>query len=189
MTDVPRTGSRRAATAAAGSFERRPPAADPWAAALLIVAGLAALAQLVLPWRAVGPGSGGPAAALADSDAARAIGSGGWAFYRALHDLPGPTFELTLARFVVLGTAGAGLALVLLGLLSLAPMDHRPLGSAALVVSGAAALGAVFLLARARSLFGVGLNALFSQAQTGFYLLLVAGLIGLAGAFKALGSR
>ena len=165
------------------------PKADPWASVLLILAGLAALAQLVLPWRSAqaelasnwpGPEAG---------PAGQAIGVSGWDFYLALHDLATPTFELVLGRWIVLGTAGAGLALLLLGLLTLLPMDHRPFGTVALLVSGFCVLGSVVLLARARTFFGVGLNGLFDQAQPGFYLLLAAGLIGLAGAFKALGSR
>lgn len=185
MTDDPRTGSRRAAPAAAGpvSFSSAP-TANPWAAFFLLLAGVAGLAQLLVPWRPAGsgPADGGP-------NALHAAGVGGWRFYEALHDLPGPAFEFVLARFVVIGVAGAGLALVLLGLLALLPIDHRPVGTVALLVSGAAVLGAVFLLARARALFGVSLNALFGQAQVGFYLVLAAGLVGLVGAFTALARR
>lgn len=165
------------------------PTADPWASLLLLIAGLAALVQLVLPWRSarlpatVGPGGADPDPTI------QAIGVGGWRFYRALHDVTPATFELTLGRYIVLGVAGAGLALVLLGLLCLLPIDHRPFGTVALLVSGFCVLGCVFLLARARTFFGVGLNGLFDQAQPGFYVLLAAGLIGVAGAFKALAAR
>lgn len=166
MTDPRRSAAQRLGP----SVPVRPgPTADPWASLLLILAGVAALIQLVLPWRSAQ--------------------AGGWTFYRALHDLPDPTFELVLGRYVVLGVAGAGLALVLLGLLTLLPVDHRPFGTVALLVSGFCVLGSVFLLARARTFFGVGLSGLFDQAQPGFFLLLAAGLMGLAGAFKALATR
>lgn len=167
---------------AAGSVLSPPsaPTANSWAAFFLVVGGFAGVLQLLLPWRSAGPDAG---------DALHAVGVGGWPFYRALHDLPAPAFELVLARFVVLGVAGVGLALILLGLLNLLPIDHRPLGTVALLLSAGAVLGAVFLLARARSLFGVGLNALFGQAQLGFYLMLATGLVGLVGAFAAMSAR
>lgn len=170
---------------AAGSVYSPPaaPTANSWAALFLVVGGFAGVLQLLLPWRSGGPADPGA------NDPLHAVGVGGWPFYRALHDLPAPAFELMLARFVVLGVAGAGLALVLLGLLNLLPIDHRPLGTVALLLSAGAVLGAVFLLARSRSVFGAGLNTLFGQAQLGFYLMLATGLVGLVGAFAAMSAR
>ena len=110
----------------------------------------------------------------------------GWQVYRFLRAIPDPDGDLRVAMYSVLGVAVGGGALIVLGLTMMLPINHRPLGLAALLVSSLSVLGACWMLIRARTIFDVGLFGLFAQAQLGWYLFLVAGLLGLIGAWKAL---
>jgi len=66
------------------------------------------------------------------------------------------------------------------------PLNHRPLGCAALLVSVLSIMGACWMLIRARAIFDVGLFGLFAQAQLGWYLFLAAGILGVVGSWKAI---
>src|SRR5664279_3339799 len=160
-------------------LDRRAPRADPVAAALLLVAGALGIWQLLLPWRTTtvdGRGRGTGAE----------VSTTGWQVYRLLRAMPDPTGDLRAATYSVLGVAVGGGALIVLGITMMFPINHRPLGLAALLVSGLSVLAAGWLLVRSRAIFDVGLFGLFAQAQVGWYLFLSAGLLGVAGSWKAL---
>jgi len=150
---------------------------DPIAAILLLVAGAIGIWQLLLPWLTVAVGSG-PAAGV-DSPT-------GWRVYRALRALSAPSPELSWATLAVLGCAVGGGALVVLGLAMMAPVNHRPLGAAALLISLLSLAGALWVLVHARMVFDVGVFGLLGQATAGWYLFLGSGLLGIAGSWKAL---
>jgi len=156
--------------------DRRSSRADPIAAAILLVAGAIGLWQLLLPWRTVGADPSGSAGAATT----------GWQVYRLLRAVPDPDANLLLATFAVLGVAVGGGALIVLGLTMMLPINHRPLGLAALLISILCILGACWMLIRARAIFDIGLFSLFAQAQLGWYLFLSAGILGLVGSWKAL---
>jgi hypothetical protein len=159
--------------------ERRPPRADALAAVILLMAGAIGIWQLLLPWRTTTTASSG------GSDPGN-VSTTGWQVYRFLRAIPDPDGDLRVAMYSVLGVAVGGGALVVLGLTMLLPINHRPLGLAALLVSSLSVLGACWMLIRARTIFDIGLFGLFAQAQLGWYLFLVAGLLGLIGSWKAL---
>lgn len=168
----------------AGAMITAPPAgrtvrADPIAAVLLLMAGGAGVWQLFAPWLSVGSAAlngGGPA------------GPSGWQVYRALRVLAAPTAEVRWVTLAVLGGAVAGGALIVLGLAMFAPINHRPLGVAALLVSLLSMAGALWLIVHVRMVFDLGVFGLFGQASVGFYLFLASGLVGLVGAWKAMAS-
>jgi hypothetical protein len=157
---------------------RRPPRADPVASALLLVAGAIGIWQLLLPWRTT--------AIDASASGTGEVSTTGWQVYRLLRAVPGADAELTAATYSVLGVAVGGGALIVLGLTMMLPINHRPLGFAALLVSVLSVLGACWMLIRARAIFDVGLFGLFAQAQLGWYLFLATGFLGLIGSWKAL---
>lgn len=157
----------------------RRPRADPIAACLLLVAGVAGLWQLFAPWLRAG---------VAVPDAGNPAGPSGWQVYRALRLLPAPSAELSWATLAVLGCAVAGGAMIVLGLGMLAPLNHRPLGLAALLISLLSIAGALWVFVHARMVFDLGVFGLFGQATLGLYLFLGSGLLGLVGAWKALSS-
>lgn len=166
----------------AGPMIAAPPArravrADPLAALLLLAAGTAGLWQLFAPWIALTPAGPDPAAPGAAT---------GWQIYRGLRLLPTPPADLRWATLAVLGCAVAGGALIVLGLALLTPINHRPLGLAALLISLLSLAGALWVVVHARGVFDLGVFALFGQATTGFYLFLGSGLLGLVGAGKAM---
>lgn len=173
--------SRAVGTAAARPMPvlpgRRPPRADPIAAALLLIGGAIGIWQLLLPWRTV---AADPRAAGDD------VSITGWQVYRLLRSVPDAAGDLQIATYSVLGTAVGGGALLVLGVAMMTAINHRPLGLAALLVSLLCIGGAGWMLVRARAIFDVGLFTLFAQAQIGWYLFLAAGFVGLLGAWKAL---
>src|SRR5664279_5059343 len=139
--------------------------ADPVAAALLLVAGAVGIWQLLLPWRTITvdtavTGSAGDASAT------------GWQVYRLLRAIPDPTGDLRAATYSVLGVAVGGGALIVLGITMMFPINHRPLGLAALFVSALSLPGAGWMLIKARTIFDVGIFGLFAQAQLGWYVFL-----------------
>ena len=152
------------------------PRADPVAAAVLLVAGAIGIWQLLLPWRTIG----------ADAAGQGGVSTTGWQVYRLLRAVPDPTGEIRAAMYAVLGVGVGGGALIVLGVTMMLPINHRPLGLAALVVSVLSVLGAGWMLIRARAIFDVGLFSFFAQAQIGWYLFLAAGLVGVIGSWKAL---
>lgn len=162
-------------------LDRRTPRADPVAAALLLVAGALGIWQLLLPWRTmtVDAGAGGTGAEVSTT---------GWEVYRLLRAIPDPTGDLRVATYSVLGVAVGGGALIVLGITVMIPINHRPLGLAASLVSALSLLAAGWMLIKARTIFDVGLFGLFAQAQLGWYLFLGVGVLGAAGGWKALAS-
>ena len=126
----------------------RPVRADPVAAALLLVAGAIGIWQLLLPWLTVATASGPAAGGGVTPPAGRSTGC--CARWHA-----GP--RLSWATLAVLGCAVGGGALVVLGLAMMAPINHRPLGGAALLVSLLSMVGARWMVViRARTIFDVG---------------------------------
>jgi hypothetical protein len=155
----------------------RPVRPDPVAAVLLLVAGGAGIWQLFAPWLKAGPATIGGGDPVAPS---------GWQVYRALRLLPTPGPEVGWATLAVLGGAVAGGALIVLGLAMFAPINHRPLGAAGLLISLLSMAGALWVIMQARQVVGLGVFGLFGQAGVGLYLFLGSGLLGLIGAWKAL---
>lgn len=155
----------------------RPARADPVAAVVLLVAGALGIWQMLAPWLSVGADSGTAAAASSPT---------GWQVYRALRALPAPSSELSWAALAVLGAAVGGGALIVLGLATMAPINHRPLGAAALLISLLSIAGALWVAVHAKMIFDVGVFSLFGQARVGWYLFLGSGLLGVAGSWKAL---
>ncbi len=155
-------------TATAGA--QRAPQADPVAALLLVVAGIFGVVQLMLPWIGIGNGLDGSYT--------------GWDLFKVGRD---QSLDLsgTVATYALPAVAVAGGALVLLGLAMFAPINHRPLGAAALAFSVVAVVGAASWVLETRTARG-GIGAIVDLAQVGWYLFLVAGLIGLIGSIKAL---
>ena len=154
----------------------RTPRADPIAAVILLMAGAIGVWQLLLPWRTV----------TVDPSGTGEVATTGWQVYRMLRAVPDPDGNLLIATFAVLGVAVGGGALIVLGLTMMLPINHRPLGLAAMLLSLLSILGACWMLIRARDIFDVGLFSLFAQAELGWYLFLGAGLGGVLGSWKAL---
>lgn len=150
---------------------------DPVAAVLLLVAGGAGIWQLFAPWLKAGPGTVGGGDPVA---------RGGWQVYRALRLLPAPAPDVVWATLAVLGCAVAGGALIVLGLAMFAPINHRPLGAAGLLISLLSMAGALWVIMQARQVVDLGVFGLFGQAGVGLYLFLGSGLVGVIGAWKAL---
>jgi hypothetical protein len=142
---------------------------DVVAAVLLILGGGAGIAQLWVPWLR---GAGGDA--------------GGWDLFQSLKAalrVQGGVAP-TLGAYAVLAVMVLGVALVLLGVLMLLPLDHRPPGVVAIVAALIAVLCAVWWVFWHG---GTGdLGSLFSTGWIGWYLFLVSGLVALAGAVKGL---
>jgi hypothetical protein len=154
-----------------------PPRPDVLAALLSIVAGAAALGQLFLSWSSMVTGVGLQAAAG---------GITGWQRYQAARTGAALSTSDTVTAYSVVGAAFAGAALILLGLAMLTPIDHRPLGLVALLVSVASLGCALWWLVRGHHTFNQSVSDLFTHAGPGWYLFLVAGPIGVLGAAKAL---
>lgn len=142
---------------------------DVLAAVLLVLGGAAGIAQLWVPWlRATG------------------ASAGGWDIFQVLK--AGLTVQggvaPTLGAYAVLAVAVVGVALVLLGVLVLLPIDHRPPAVVAVVAGVLGVLCAVWWV------FWHGgdgdIGRLFSTGWIGWYLFLAAGLVGLIGAIRAL---
>lgn len=150
---------------------------DPVACVLLVIAGAAGIWQLFSPWLRVGAGA---------FDGGRTAPVTGWQVYRGLRALTAPTPQLSWATLAVLWCAIAGGALVLLGLAMLTPINHRPLGAAALLLSLLSAAGAFWVVSRAQLVFGTGVFGLFGQASFGLFLFLGSGLFGVIGSWKAM---
>jgi hypothetical protein len=156
------------------------PRPDAVAAILLLLAGAIGLWQLLLPWRAADAGGSLVPPGAADPT--------GWQVYRVLRAMAAPAPEVSWATLAVLGVGVGGGALIVLGLAMMAPINHRPLGAAALLISLLSVAGALWVAVHARMIFDVGVFSLFGQAGPGWYLFLGAGLLGLAGSWRALAS-
>jgi hypothetical protein len=156
---------------------QQPPRTDLLAAAVTVVAGAAGVLQLFFSWSSMVSGVG-----LRDTDGRIT----GWERYQSARAGAALSTGDTITAFSVLGAALAGVALVLLGLAMLAPIDHRPLGVVGLIVSLAALTADVWWLARGHDTFNQSVADLFTHASAGWYLFLIAGPLGTVGSLKAL---
>ena len=101
----------------------------------------------------------------------------------------GPHLNTTasVTRIALLAVTVGGAALVLLGLAALLPMTHVPIGFAALLVALAIGGAAVWVVAQATRVLGSPPSSLLTGGEFGWYLAAAAALLGVVGAFKALG--
>lgn len=152
------------------------PRADFLAAIVTIIAGAAGLGQLLLSWSSTVTGVGLP-------DASGAIT--GWERFQAARAGGGPISD-TVTAYSVVGAAMAGAALLLLGTAMLLPVDHRPLGTVALLLAFASLAAAAWWLVAGHRTFNQSIADLFSHAGPGWYLFLAAGPLGVIGSVKAL---
>ncbi|HET8588010.1 MAG TPA: hypothetical protein VFM01_00140 [Nakamurella sp.] len=144
--------------------------ADVVAAVLLIVGGGAGIAQLWVPWMNAGVENGTTT---------------GWQFFQGIKRMmPGVGFSYTFAAYAILAVAVVGVAMVLLGVLMLLPLDHRPAGIVAVVAGVIGVVCAVWWVFWGP--VGDDLAERFRYAWIGWYLFLVAGIVGLIGAIKSL---
>jgi hypothetical protein len=146
------------------------PRPDPIAAILMLIGGAAGVVQLFVPWLGIGGGLDGTYT--------------GWDLFRSGRD-QALSFAGTVSVWSVPVAAIAGGALVLLGLALFTPINHRPLGAAALVFSLVGIGCAIWWVVQTRSARG-GFAQIFEVAQVGWYLFLAAGLVGLIASIKAL---
>jgi hypothetical protein len=154
------------------------PRPDAIAALLCVVGGALGIAQLLLPWTSVVPGAGIPGA--------NDTGLTGWEVFRTARAGAGVSMTVALGAYSVVGVALAGAALLLLGLATLIPLDHRPFGVAGLLLSLGVIGSAGWWLFRSRQLIDAGLSQVFAQAGVGWYLFLLCGPIAVIGSVKAL---
>ncbi len=159
--------------------DRRPtgPRPDLLAALITVIAGALGVSQLFLSWTSIVSGVG-----LQDANG----GVTGWERFLAARAGASLSVGDFATTYSVVGTALAGAALVLLGLAMFLPIDHRPLGAVALVLSIAATAGALWWLIRGHHTFNQTVGDLFAHAGPGWYLFLVAGPIGIVGSARAL---
>ncbi|SDP15806.1 hypothetical protein SAMN04515671_3070 [Nakamurella panacisegetis] len=155
----------------------RPPRGDLLAALLTVVAGACGLGQLFLSWSSMVTGVG-----------LQATGGGitGWERYQAARTGAALSTSDTVTAYSVIGVALAGAALLLLGLCLLTPIDHRPLGVVALLLSIACLAGAAWWPLHGYQTFNQSVSDLFSHAGLGWYLFLAAGPVGILGSAKAI---
>jgi hypothetical protein len=142
---------------------------DVTAAVLLIIGGAAGIAQLWVPW-------------LSASGASAT----GWDVFQVLKAGLAAQGGVapTLGAYAVLAVVVVGVAMVLLGVLMLMPLDHRPPGVVGVVAGLLGALCAVWWVFWHGGSQDIG--SMFSTGWIGWYLFLGAGLVGLIGAIKAL---
>ncbi|WP_154674358.1 hypothetical protein [Nakamurella lactea] len=147
-------------------------APDYFAGFMLILGGLAGVLELLLPWS--------PAVEKLPKYGSLT----GWDKL-----VIGSSQQLSvadsIALYSVLAVAIAGGACILLGLAMFTPIDHQPFGAVALLVSVVSIGGAVWWVLRSRQAAG-GLGPMLSNAQIGWYLFAVSGIVCLIGAIKAL---
>ena len=143
---------------------------------ILALAGATGIASLLLSWTSIVFSVDLPA------DGPRT----GWQIFRTAR--AGASFSTTWAigAYSVLAVGLIGGALVVFAVVVLCPVDHRPLGAAALVLSCVAAAGAVFWVVRARNLTDHDPGAVFAHAGPGWYAFLASGLLGLLGSLVVL---
>ncbi len=154
----------------------RTPRADPVGALLCVFAGILGLLQLVLSWSSV----------VFSVDLPASTALTGWRVFQTAGSAASLSATWAIGAYSVLAVGLAGGALVLLGLAALAPIDHRPIGAAILVLSIVSFTGAGFWLVRADRLTAHSLSQLFTHAGPGWYLFLVSGLLGVVGGIVVL---
>ena len=141
-------------------------------AVLLALGGACGLGSLLLSWTSIVFSVDLPA------DGPRT----GWQIFATAR--AGASFSATWAvgAYSVLAVGLLGGALVVLAVAALTPVDHRPIGAAALTLALLAVAGAVFWLVRAGSLTDHDLGAVFAHAGPGWYAFLASGVVAVFGA-------
>jgi hypothetical protein len=156
---------------------RQPPGprADPVAFLLLVLAGGCGIAQYLIAGWPVGR-----------SDALGGSVVSGRQLLSQVDPHVSSTASITRIALLVVTVGGA--ALILYGIASLLPMTHGPIGFLALLVALALGGAAVWLVVQGAGVLGSPPTALITGGEIGWYLAVAGSLIGLVGAFKALGS-
>jgi len=164
--------------AATRGTPRSGPRADPVAAVLLLIAGFFGLIQYAVSGFPIGQ--------------SQPVGGSVLSGKQLLATLSVYTRDATAAasvtRIAILVAAVGGAALVALGLCCLLPVNHRPFGTVALIISLAAVAATVWMLAQAEQVLGSPMSALLSLDNPGWYLMAATSVVGLFGAIRALGS-
>lgn len=171
------TGNYRVSWPVTSDTGARGPRSDFFAAFITIIGGAAGLGQLLLSWSSTVTGVG-----LQDPSG----GITGWERYQAARTGAGLSLSDTVTAYSIVGTAIAGAALLLLGMAMLLPVDHRPLGTVALVLAVASLAAAVWWLVAGHRTFNQSVADLFNHAGPGWYFFLAAGPLGVIGSAKAL---
>lgn len=141
------------------------------AAIMLVLGGGAALIGVLLPWMT-----------------GRQISSStsGWTYVTlGLSSGAGGDTAQRVSAYGVLGIAVAGGACLLLGLATLLPLTHQPLGAVALML-GFAVIGAVLWWTQENQRSAGGFGALFDSLGPGWFVAAVGGPLILIGAIRAL---
>jgi len=147
--------------------------ADGVAAVFLVLGGIAGL----LPWFLD--------AYLIGSESSSGVGMTGAKLFTSLRAPDaGGVYDLT-ALAVLAITIGAG-ALVLLGLATLLPMNHRPIGTAALLVTVVIAGAAAWLLLKSSTVLATSPGQMLSGGHLGWHLAALAAVLGVVGSIRAL---
>ena len=156
---------------------RRPagPRPDPAAFLLLLLAGACGVVQYLMAGWPVGRSDPLGGAVVSGRQLLTELG-------------PHSTSTASVTRIALIVIVVGGAALVLFGLASLLPMTHGPVGFAALLVALAIGGAAVWLVVQSSRVLGSPASALLTGGEVGWYLTAAAALLGLVGAFKALGS-
>jgi len=150
------------------------PRPDPVAFLLLVIAGACGLATYLVSGFPVGQSFVAEGTVVTGQDLMAIL---------VTHGTPTDT----VTRIGLLVTTVGGGALVLLAIATLLPITHKPLGGVALMIGLGGVASAVWLLAQASAVLGSPASALLSGNRLGWYLMAASALIGLVGAFKALG--
>lgn len=147
---------------------------DTAAAVLLVLGGGLAVIGFLLPW----------------SESSISSSTTGWNYVSlVLAQGSGAPAGQKVAAYGVLGVAVAGGACVVLGLASLLPVTHQPLGAIALML-GVAMLGAMLWWTyQAQNSVQGGMSALLQTLTTGWFLAAPAGLVCAIGGIRALSRR
>ncbi len=147
--------------------------ADVAAFVLLLIGGAAGVAQLFVPWTSVSADTPGR--------------STGWQLFQIIkRAIPDQGFSFTFAAYAILAVAVVGVAMILFSIAMLFPIDHRPPAIVALLAAVIALVCAVWWTFWGPS---GGASFLFKHAGVGWYLFLLSGVFGLAGAIKSLVTR
>lgn len=96
----------------------------------------------------------------------------------------GGVYDLT-ALAVLAVTIGGG-ALVLLGIGSLLPMNHRPIGAAALALTLVLVGSAGWLLLKTSTVLGSSPSQMIGGGHYGWHLIALAAVLGVIGSIRAL---
>lgn len=141
------------------------------AAMMLVLGGGAGLISVLLPW-------------MTRREIASSMS--GWTYVTlGLSSGAGGDTGQTVSAYGVLGIAVAGGACILLGLSTLLPITHQPLGAISLML-GLAVIGAVLWWSQENQRSAGGFGALFDQLGPGWFVAAAAGPLILIGAIRAL---